>query len=136
MTHVPVHTGCDGEVPGPGASDRDAPCVCNRRTYQGCTGAETEAQGAPLPGLYQFGRPVFLLTGSGLPGELQRGGDGGSRVTTTNFIPACQGQMLHIRGLDLFSAAPNGEKNMAESIFYDENRQFWRKSIPTPFLRW
>lgn len=56
-------------------------------------------------------------------------------VTTTNFIPACQGQMLHIRGLDLFSAAPNGEK-YGRIHFYDENRQFLRKSIPTPFPRW
>lgn len=53
-------------------------------------------------------------------------------VTTTNFIPACQGQMLHIRGLDLFSAAPNGEI-YGRIHFYDENRQFLAQINPNSF---
>ena len=40
--------------------------------------------------------------------------------------------MLHIRGLDLFSAAPNGEK-YGRIHFYDENRQFLAQINPNSF---
>ena len=41
--------------------------------------------------------------------------------------------MLHIRGLDLFSAAPNGEKKYGRIHFYDENRQFLAQINPNSF---
>ena len=60
MTHVPVHTGCDGKFRDR-ELDRDAPCVCNRRDVSGgVPGQKRRHRGRHCPGLYQFGRPVFL----------------------------------------------------------------------------
>ena len=124
------------EVPGPGALTGCSMRLQPAGRIRGGTGQKRRQQGGHCPGLYQFADPSSS-DWKRTAGRAQRGGDGGSRGDHHQLHPSpVRGQMLHIRGLDLFSAAPNGGKKYGRIHFYDENRQFLAQINPNSFLRW
>ena len=133
MTHVPVHTGCDGKFRDRELLTGMLHAFATGGTYQGVyRGRNGGTGGAIAPGFTNLADPSSSDWKRDCRVSSSGAETAAAGVTTTNFIPACQGQMLHIRGLDLFSAAPNGEK-YGRIHFYDENRQFLAQINPNSF---
>ena len=133
VTHVPVHTDCEGQFRDRALLTGMLNAFVKGKTYQGVYEGSGEGSGGAIaPGFTNLADPASTdwkmncrVSSSGV--ETVAAG-----VTTTNFIPACQGQTLHIRGLDFQSAAPNGEF-YGRIHFYDENQSFLAQINPNAF---
>ena len=133
VTHVPVHEDQEGKFRDHTLLTGMLNAFATGGAYQGVyPGSSQGGGGAIAPAFTNRADPSsgdwktgYRVNSSGV--ETPAAG-----VLTTNFIPAVQGQTLHIRGLDIYGAAPDGER-YGRIHFYDENRRFMAQINPNSF---
>lgn len=131
MTHVPVHSGLEGKFRDYQLLTGILNAFVSGGTYQGSYGG-SGLGGAIAPDYTNLADPADGDWKAGYRISSSGAVTAAAGVVTTNFIPAVQGQTLHIKGLDINSNAPNGEM-YGRISFYDGEKNFLDQINPNTF---